>query len=58
MSGSVFKWDGNTESFIQEECYHIPDVVKMEFQVAQGQLAWLASRVKRQVIMWPQWSGS
>ena len=44
VSGSIFRWEGSTESFVQEECYHIPDVVKMEFQAAQSQLAWLASR--------------
>ena len=44
MSGSIFKWDGLTEGFVQEECYHVPEVVKMEFQAAQGQLAWLVSR--------------
>ena len=43
MSGSTFRWEGSTETFIQEDCYHIPDVVKMKFQAAQGQLAWLAS---------------
>ena len=42
--GSVFKWEGCTEMFIQEDCYHNPEVVKMEFQAAQGQLAWLGSR--------------
>ena len=44
VSGSIFRWDGSTEDFIQEESYHVPDMVKMEFQVAQGQLAWLAGR--------------
>ena len=44
VCGSTFRWDGSTETFIQEECYHILDVVKMEFQAAQGQLAWLANR--------------
>ena len=44
MSGLVFKWNGVTEGFVQEDCYHVPDVVKMEFQVAQGQLAWVVSR--------------
>ena len=29
---------------MQEECYHVPDVVKMEFQAVQCQLAWLANR--------------
>ena len=42
--GSVFKWEGCTEMFIQEDCYHNPEVVKMEFQATQGQLAWLGSR--------------
>ena len=44
VSGSLFKWDGVTEGFVQEDCYHVRDVVKMEFQAAQGQLAWLAGR--------------
>ena len=46
MSGSVFKWDGFNEVFIKEEYYHVPEVVQMEFQAAQGQLAWLASQVQ------------
>ena len=40
----IFKWDSITEEFVQEDCYHVPDVIKMEFQAAQGQLAWVASR--------------
>ena len=40
----VFQWRGDTEDFIQEDCYHIPEVVKSEFQAAQNQLAWIASR--------------
>ena len=38
------RWDGFTKDFVQEDCYRVPEVVKMEFQAAQGQLAWLASR--------------
>ena len=41
---SVFRWNGYTEGFIQEECYHVPEVVKVEFQATQNQLAWIASR--------------
>ena len=44
VSGSIFRWDGVNEGFVQEECYHVPEVVQMEFQAAQGQLAWIVSR--------------
>ena len=44
MSGSIFTWDGIAEGFVQEDCYHIPEMVKMEFQATQGQLAWVVSR--------------
>ena len=41
---SIFRWDGSTEDFIQEDNYHIPEVVKSEFQAVQNQLAWMVSR--------------
>ena len=41
---SFFRWDGGTENFVQEDCYHIPEVVKSKFQAMQNQLAWVASR--------------
>ena len=44
VSGSILRWEGLSEVYVEEDCYHAPDVVKMEFQAAQGQLALLASR--------------
>ena len=44
VSGPVLRWDGLIEDFYQEECYHVPEVVQWEFQEAQGQIAWVASR--------------
>ena len=41
---SIFRWEGCTETFIKEDNYHLPEVVKMEFQAAQNQLVWVASR--------------
>ena len=39
----VLRWNGVTEDF-QEDCYHVPDVVRDEFQSIQGQVAWVARR--------------
>jgi hypothetical protein len=44
VTGSLFRWDGKTESFHQEDNYAAPEVVKMEFQATQNQLAWVADR--------------
>jgi hypothetical protein len=44
VTGSLFRWDGKTETFHQEDNYAAPEVVKMEFQAAQNQLAWVADR--------------
>jgi hypothetical protein len=44
VTGSLFRWDGKTEAFHQEDNYAAPEVVKMEFQAAQNQLAWVADR--------------
>ena len=39
----VLRWNGVTEDF-QEDCYHVPDIVRDEFQSVQGQVAWVARR--------------
>ena len=40
---SILRWNGRTEDF-QEDCYHVPDIVRDEFQSVQGQIAWVARR--------------
>ena len=39
----ILRWNGVTEDF-QEDCYHVPDIVRDEFQSVQGQVAWVARR--------------
>ena len=39
----LLRWDGVTEDF-QEDCYNVPDIVRDDFQSAQGQIAWVARR--------------
>ena len=39
----VLRWNGVTEDF-QEDCYHVPEIVRDEFQSVQGQVAWVARR--------------
>jgi hypothetical protein len=39
----ILRWNRVTEDF-QEDCYHVPDIVRDEFQSVQGQVAWVARR--------------
>ena len=56
--GLILRWDGVNEDFTQEDNYHLPEVVKVEFQSMQNQLAWVLAEVTKLAITWCQWSGN